>query len=95
MRCEVCGRKIHSDPVRANIEGAILTVCVECSEHGKVVYQDAPPLQQHSPTKSYAKIPVIMKKPPVAQVQITTEIVDDYAAKIRIAREKLGCSHED
>ena len=95
MRCEVCGRKIHSDPVRANIEGAILTVCVECSKHGKVVYQDAPPLQQPSPTKSYAKIPVIMKKPPVAQVQITTEIVDDYAAKIRIAREKLGFSHED
>lgn len=94
MRCEVCGRKIRSDPVKANIEGANLTVCIECSKHGKIVYEDLS-ASQASPTKSYAKIPVIMKKPPVAQVQITTEIVDDYACKIRVSREKLGLSHED
>ncbi|NLB75653.1 MAG: TIGR00270 family protein, partial [Crenarchaeota archaeon] len=40
MRCEVCGRKIHTDPVKAVIEGAQLTVCVECSKHGKLVYED-------------------------------------------------------
>jgi len=40
-------------------------------------------------------LPTIQKKPPVAQVQITTELVDGYAAKIRVAREKLGYSHED
>ena len=96
MRCEVCGRKIHSDPVRANIEGAKLTVCVECSKHGKVIYEDAPTQQSSpSPTKSYAHIPVIMRKPPVAQVQISQEVVEDYASKIRVAREKLGLSHED
>jgi putative transcription factor len=95
MRCEVCGRKIHSEPVRANIEGAILTVCIECSKHGKVVVHEEEELGRPSPTKSYVHIPVIMKKPPVAQVQITTELVDDYATKIRVAREKLGLSHED
>ncbi|MGD6851539.1 MAG: multiprotein bridging factor aMBF1 [Candidatus Bathyarchaeia archaeon] len=92
MRCEVCGRKIHTEPVRAVIEGAKLTVCIECSKHGKVVvHEEAPP----SPTKSYTHIPVIMKKPPVAQVQITTELTEDYASKIRTAREKHGWSHED
>jgi putative transcription factor len=40
-------------------------------------------------------LPTIKKKPPVAQVQITTELVDGYAAKIRVAREKLGYTHED
>ena len=96
MRCEVCGRKIHSDPVRASIEGAKLTVCVECSKHGKVIYEDVPTQQSSpSPTKSYAHIPVIMRKPPVAQVQISQEVVEDYASKIRVAREKLGLSHED
>lgn len=96
MRCEVCGRKIHSEPVRAIIEGARLTVCVECSKHGKVVYQDEADLPQNpSPTKSYAHIPVIMKKPPVAQVQISQEVVEDYSSKIRSAREKMGLSHED
>jgi putative transcription factor len=95
MRCEVCGRKIHSEPVRANIEGATLTVCIECSKHGKIVLHQEEELGQPSPTKSYVHIPLIMKKPPVAQVQITTELVDDYANKIRVAREKLALSHED
>ncbi len=96
MRCEVCGRKIHSDPVKAVIEGAKLTVCVECSKHGRVVYGDEPAAAAApSPTKSYAHIPVIMRKPPVAQVQITTEVVDDYATLIRTSRENLGWSHED
>ncbi len=94
MRCEVCGRKIHSEPVNAIIEGAKLTVCVECSKHGKVVYGEEAATAP-SPTKSFVHIPVIMKKPPVAQVQITTEIVEDYATKIRNAREKLALSHED
>ena len=40
MRCEVCGRKIHGDPIRANIEGAKLTVCAECAKHGKIIYPD-------------------------------------------------------
>jgi putative transcription factor len=38
MRCEVCGRKIHTNPIRANIEGAKLTVCAECAKHGKIIY---------------------------------------------------------
>ena len=102
LRCEVCGRKIHADPVRAVIEGAKLTVCVECSKHGKVILHEeadiTPSFQRPvtpSPTKSNIHIPVIMKKPPVAQVQITTELVNGYSNQIRVAREKLAISHED
>ncbi len=95
MRCEVCGRKIHTEPVRAVIEGAKLTVCVECSKHGKVIHEEANVPQKPSPTKSTTPLPVIMKKPPVAQVQLTQELVYDYANKIRAAREKLLLSHED
>jgi putative transcription factor len=40
VRCEVCGRKIHGDPIRANIEGAKLTVCAECAKHGKIIHPD-------------------------------------------------------
>jgi len=96
MRCEVCGRKIHSEPVRAVIEGARLTVCVECSKHGKVILREEVDVPQRpSVTKSTMHLPVIMRKPPVAQVQISQEVIEDYAAKIRGAREKLGLSHED
>ena len=101
MRCEVCGRKIHSDPIRAVIEGAKLTVCVECSKHGKVIYDE--PTAPKSPlaaaiAASKAKKPVSMmqkKKPLVAKVEITKELIEGYASKIRAAREKLGLSHED
>jgi putative transcription factor len=96
MRCEVCGRKIHSDPVRANIEGATLTVCVECSKHGQVVYgEPSAATTAPSPTKSYQHIPVIMRKPAAATVQISQEIVEDYANVIRIAREKQNLTLED
>ncbi len=95
MRCEVCGRKIHSEPVRAEIEGAKLTVCVECSKHGKVILHEEADVSQPSPTKSTMHLPVIMRKPPVAQVQLSQEIVEGYANKIRTAREKLGLSVED
>ncbi|HSV50275.1 MAG TPA: multiprotein bridging factor aMBF1, partial [Candidatus Acidoferrales bacterium] len=97
MRCEVCGRKIHQDPVRAKIEGATLTVCVECSKHGQVVYGEpaAAASTPVSPTKSYQHIPVIMKKPPVSTVQISQEVVEDYANVIRVAREKMGLTLED
>ncbi len=107
MRCEVCGRKIHDEPVKAVIEGARLTVCLECSKHGKVILHevaDFPAAPQRttvtsypssSSTKSTMHLPVILKKPPITQVQLTTELVDGFAGKIRVAREKLALSHED
>jgi putative transcription factor len=97
MRCEVCGRKIHTQPIQAIIEGATLTVCVECSKHGKVIiYEEADMSPQRpSATKSTAHLPVLKRKPPVAQVQLTQELTPDYANKIRAAREKLLLSHED
>jgi putative transcription factor len=111
LRCEVCGRKIHDEPVKAVIEGAKLTVCLECSKHGKVILHeqaDLPfsPQKTASPyptsssastssTKSTMHLPVIKRKPPVAQVALTKELIDGYGDKIRVAREKLLLSHED
>jgi putative transcription factor len=121
VRCEVCGRKIHTDPIRADIEGAKLTVCAECAKHGKIIYPNeenrtpkspflivAPGLSTRStstiststPTTKGAakpkKRPSVVKKLNLAvKVEITQELVDGYAAIIRVAREKLGYSHED
>jgi putative transcription factor len=96
VRCEVCGRKIHTEPIRAMIEGAKLTVCVECSRHGKVLlHEEVDRPQKLSATKSTVSLPVLQKKPPVAQVVLTQELVQDYANRIRTAREKLLISHED
>ena len=97
MRCEVCGRKIHTDPVRAIIEGAKLTVCVACSKHGKVILHEEADLPQKTMTNK-PRTPVALvqrKRPAVAQVDITQELIEDYANKIRGAREKLLLNHDD
>ena len=93
MRCEACGRKIHGVPIRALIEGAKLTVCIECSKHGSIIREE---IEQKAPKKSLPHMPFFQrKKPPRAKVDTTQEIVEDYDSKIREAREKLGLSHEE
>ncbi|MCW4046481.1 MAG: multiprotein bridging factor aMBF1 [Candidatus Bathyarchaeota archaeon] len=93
MRCEVCGRKIHGSPTRALIEGAKLTVCVECSKHGKIIYDEPAPIREASKLAPAPFVP--KKKPATANVEITQEVVEGYHSKIRQAREKLGLSHEE
>ena len=94
MRCEVCGHKIHDDPITAVIEGARLTVCVECSKHGKIVYEE-PAAPKQTVKKPQAPISMVQRKTMVANVQITQEVTEDYANTIRAAREKLGLTHDE
>ncbi len=95
MRCEVCGHKIHDEPITAVIEGARLTVCVECSKHGKIIHQEEVAVPQKNLKKSQVPVSMVQRKPVVAKVEITQEITEDYATKIRVAREKLGLTHEE
>ncbi len=74
--CDICGRENAGYVV--SIEGAKMTTCRNCAGHGKILYQ----LQNDTPQ-------------PIARQTISTplqeeEIVEDYAKKIRSAREKLG-----
>jgi putative transcription factor len=94
MRCEVCGRKIHGVPIRSLIEGAKLTVCIECSKHGRKIREEG--ISQKSLRKPLAPLHFVQrKKPPQAKVDTNQEIVEGYYSKIRKAREKLGLSHEE
>lgn len=94
MRCEVCGRKIHGAPIRALIEGAKLTVCVECSKHGRIILEEE--AGQRALKNPLAPVPFVQrKKLPKAKVDTTQEIVEDYDSKIRQARENLGLTHEE
>ena len=96
MRCEVCGRKIHGSPLTAEIEGARLMVCSECSKHGRIVTREEIRLTAGTPNPKSVPITVMpTRKKPEAKVEITQEVVEGYHLKIRQAREKLGLSHED
>jgi putative transcription factor len=100
VRCEVCGRKIQGKPVKAIIEGAKLTVCSECSRHGKIVWEELEHTQPLSKPKTAASKPPPLKiqsggKYSPKNVEETLELVEDFDAKIRQAREKLGLTHEE
>jgi putative transcription factor len=96
VRCEVCGRKIHGTPIRAEIEGAKLSVCIECSKHGKIIREEDVEFGRPAPKKPLGSISFVQKKKtPQAKVEITQEVVEGYHSKIRQAREKLGLSHEE
>jgi putative transcription factor len=95
LRCEVCGHKIHDEPITALIEGAKLTVCVECSKHGKIIHQEEVALPQKNLKKTQTPVAMIQRKSVVAKVEITQEITEDYANKIKAAREKLVLTHEE
>jgi putative transcription factor len=96
LRCEVCGRKIHGEPITALIEGAKLTVCNECSKHGKIIYEEPKPKALISkPSRARPPLSTQIKKPAEITVDTSIELVENYGHKIRHAREKFGLSHED
>ena len=97
MRCEVCGREINSNPYKVMIEGAKLTVCIECSKHGKIFYEEPKPKTTMIPRFKAAPVTLRIqpKKTLTPPVDTSFELVEDFAAKIRQAREELGLSHED
>ena len=75
------------------IESALMTVCNECSKHGKIILEEE--TYRSSPTrKPFVSIPV-KKKVAQAKVDTSRELVEGYYLKIRRAREKLDLSHED
>jgi len=102
MRCEVCGHKIREAPQRVIIEGAKLTVCTECSKHGKATWEEpakpkvVPQMQAGIGFGAPIRGPIqIRKRVIIARVDVSQELVEGYAEIIREAREKLSLSTED
>lgn len=99
MRCEVCGRNIHGKPFHVIIEGAKLLVCSECSKHGTLVSSAPSKIPEGTkiklkPSAEKAK-PVKVSSKRSDKIEISMELVDDFAYKIKQAREKLGLTHEE
>lgn len=70
----------HDEMFRAEVEGAILNLCGKCSKFGKVLGQ-----VRIAPVERTRK-----PEPEIAQI-----ITDDYPAKIRAARERLGLTQKE
>ena len=93
MQCEVCGRQIFGNPLRAIIEGAKMTVCSECAKLSSGYWEPKPQRRTKKSTKRQI-IPVARRKP-IPSVTETLELVDDFGQRVRQARRGLEMSHED
>jgi len=102
MQCEMCGDTIRGTPKLVRVEGAELQVCSKCEKYGTEVQQKRRPQ-----SASARPVPGPARTSPAAHAGATAyrkrdlfdymdgEIVEDYAVRIRKAREEKGLSQKD
>jgi putative transcription factor len=102
MQCEMCGETIRGIPKLVRVEGAELSVCSKCEKFGTEVQQvrrtDIRVAQKAvgarpAPAPAGGAVTVRYKRDMFDFME--GEIVDDYAARIRRAREEKGLSQKD
>ena len=79
MNCEMCGKEKALKD--AIVEGVMLKVCEKCSRFGKVITIERPVIKEE---KKFVK-----------KQEINEDIVEDYALKLKRAREDLNLKQEE
>lgn len=80
--CELCGRE--EDLVDAIVEGVMMRVCLNCSNHGNVITVNQPVVDK--------RIKMIEEDRRAGFVEV---IVRDFAQRIKKARERKDLKQED
>ncbi|NMB77639.1 MAG: TIGR00270 family protein [Methanomicrobiales archaeon] len=102
MQCEMCGETIRGAPKLVRVEGAELQVCSKCEKFGTEVQQvrrtgpaaiRSAPQKQGRPGTAAPAASAYRKRDLFDYME--GEIVDDYAVRIRHAREEKGLSQKD
>ena len=102
MQCEMCGEEIRGPPKLVRIEGAELQVCMKCGKFGTEVQQvrrtdiraaQKPAGGRPGPAPMGGPVQVRHKRDMFDFME--GDVVDDYAARIRHAREAKGLSQKD
>lgn len=99
--CEICGKKTKTPTTAVKVEGAEFKACGECTKLGTVIEKRPPQSAGRAqgtpaPTRygsSYGDVPKARPKNYFAGLE--NEIVEDYDAVIKKAREAKGLSQED
>lgn len=87
--CELCGNPISGKSYKITIEGVSLTVCEKC--YMKQISKQKATQSTESPKMESKKVQHPVKKvAPKKSQEVEFEVVEDYATRIRNAREKMG-----
>lgn len=91
--CELCGRELVDEKRTVVIEGAVITVCRDCSKRGKPY---TTPLSTSRSKKAGSSGPTPRISNPTRTIQMTDETIlnPEFAKLIREARLKKGLTHE-
>src|SRR3989344_7238814 len=90
MQCEMCGK--DSELFLTDIEGSQLKLCKNCGGYGKIIKRIKTEEQIKQEEKVERKK---VKRIIETKEEIIPVITEDYANKVKAAREKLGLSQED
>lgn len=96
MICEMCGKNV-TFLRKVTIEGVALEVCSECAKFGVESKKEAPKEQGPKPIIAQRLEDREKRGRPrdVLERLDKEDIVEDFAKRIRIAREKAGLSQKD
>ena len=90
VRCELCGREIRGVAYKVVIDRAEFLVCSRCAR-GRTVVKVINFNQRYSDLSKRQKM---ARRSPRFRREIVEEIVEDYAERIREARERMGLTRE-
>jgi putative transcription factor len=91
MACDMCGA--DTKLFKAIIEGVEMNVCRDCSRFGKVIGEVKEEKEEKKPKKIIKATGATADAGP--DVELLQVIVEDYAEKIKDAREKSGLKQKD
>jgi putative transcription factor len=91
--CPICGSIIWGKGQKVLLEGAKITVCYNCAQHGTKI-QKAPKSSQVKKSFSYNKRQTLKRKVVKSQFIEDIELIPDYAKKIRKKRNSLGLNQD-
>jgi uncharacterized protein (TIGR00270 family) len=89
--CPICGSLIWGKGVKVLIEGAKMTVCQACAQHGeKIIKRQQSQFKPSKPKTHFSSSTPRYRK----EVNEDLEIVEDYDKRIRKVRQKLNLNQD-
>jgi len=95
LRCEICGVEIRGTANKVVIDGATLIACRKCAmRNPSAVVGYVSPQQRSGGGPRYTVPRRVSTVRRIPRSTIVEEVVDDYAERIREARERMGLTRE-